>query len=164
MQDFQSMLLHCGLVDLGYVGNMFTRENGQEVDAYVEERLDRAYDTVEWCELFLHSKLSHLIASYSDHVPIILTTQVESNHNQPRRTPKQFKEKWVTYLACEDVINHAQIEVRTIGSLMFVPFEKNKAMLYGSNGMEQREFKNQTKREASDFTGGVQQQQGRKLA
>ena len=42
MQNFWSTLLYCGLIDLGFTGNMFTWENGREGDAFVQERLDRA--------------------------------------------------------------------------------------------------------------------------
>lgn len=43
MQDFQSTLLHCGLVDLGFQGYRYTWRNGRRGDAWVEQRLDRAY-------------------------------------------------------------------------------------------------------------------------
>ena len=35
MQEFRSTLLHCGLINLGYTGNIFTWENGREGDDYV---------------------------------------------------------------------------------------------------------------------------------
>ena len=42
MQAFRSTLLHCGLVDLGYSGKIFTWRNGRQEMEFVEERLDRA--------------------------------------------------------------------------------------------------------------------------
>lgn len=48
---------------------------GKEDDAFVEEKLDWAYATVEWRELFPMAKLSHLCVSYSDHDPILLETK-----------------------------------------------------------------------------------------
>ena len=47
MEEFQSVLLHCGLIDLGFDGNGFTWRNGRVGDAYVQERLDRACTTTE---------------------------------------------------------------------------------------------------------------------
>ena len=35
IQDFQSTLLHCGLVDLGFQGYMYTWRNGRLGDAFV---------------------------------------------------------------------------------------------------------------------------------
>lgn len=101
-------------------------ENRLEGDAYlyVQERLDRACATLKWCELFPHSRLSHLTTSYSDHVPILLNAQVKNNHNRPRRIPKRLEEKWAMRPACEDLIHQACVEVRTTGSPMFMLFEK----------------------------------------
>lgn len=52
MQEFRIVLLHCGLIDLGFMGNRFSWNNGREGDAYVQLRLDQAYATLEWREIF----------------------------------------------------------------------------------------------------------------
>lgn len=52
MQEFKSVLFHCGLIDLGFMGSRFTWNNGREGDAYVQLRLDRVCATLEWRELF----------------------------------------------------------------------------------------------------------------
>ena len=41
MMEFWAALLHCGLVDLGFWGNIFTWNNGCLGDAFVQKRLDR---------------------------------------------------------------------------------------------------------------------------
>uniref|UniRef100_A0A7N2MWF0 Uncharacterized protein n=1 Tax=Quercus lobata TaxID=97700 RepID=A0A7N2MWF0_QUELO len=64
MQDFQATLLHCGLVDLGFQGNIFTWNNGRLGDAFVQERLDRACAMVEWKEIFPIARVTHLQSSY----------------------------------------------------------------------------------------------------
>ena len=74
MQEFRSVLLHCGLIDLGFIGNRFTWNNSREGDAYVHLRLDRACAMLEWQEIFPQAQVCHLIAFYSDHIPILLTT------------------------------------------------------------------------------------------
>ena len=78
MEEFRIVLLWCGLVDLGFYGNIFTWRNGRLGEAFVQERLDRACVTIEWKALFPHSKVTHLQASYSDHDPIMLTTNVNT--------------------------------------------------------------------------------------
>lgn len=60
MQAFRSALLHCNFIDLGYVGNNFTWNNGRHDDAYVQQRLDRACATMEWRELFPHCRVTHI--------------------------------------------------------------------------------------------------------
>ena len=56
-------------MDLGFQGNIFTWNNGRPRDAFVQERLDRACATVEWKEIFLVARVTHLQSFYSDHVP-----------------------------------------------------------------------------------------------
>ena len=60
MQDFREALLFCGLVDLGFKGNIFTWDNGRGGNELVQERLDRAYANYEWRAIFPHAKVSHL--------------------------------------------------------------------------------------------------------
>ena len=40
MEDFRTVLLHYGLIDIGFQGNIFTWRNGRHGDAFVQERLD----------------------------------------------------------------------------------------------------------------------------
>ena len=56
MEAFRSTLLHCGLIDLGYRGNIFTWRNERPGDAFVQERLDRAYATLDW-GIYLHGAM-----------------------------------------------------------------------------------------------------------
>ena len=46
MQQFWAALLHRGLVDLGFKGNLLTWTNGRTEDDFVQERLDRACATI----------------------------------------------------------------------------------------------------------------------
>ena len=86
MNNFCNTLLHYDLVDLGYSGNIFTWNNSREGDAFVQLRLDRACATMEWKELFRRAWVSHLQASYFDHVPILLTTHPLSQKNRFKKS------------------------------------------------------------------------------
>uniref|UniRef100_A0A7N2M9L9 Reverse transcriptase n=1 Tax=Quercus lobata TaxID=97700 RepID=A0A7N2M9L9_QUELO len=95
MVEFQSALLFCGLIDLGYNGYRFTWRNGRAEEAFVEERLDRACALVEWSELHPRAKVTHLTASYSDHDPILLDTTPDAAPTPHRRQKlHRFEEKW----------------------------------------------------------------------
>ena len=72
MMEFQAALLHCGLVDLGFQGNIFTWNNGHPRDAFVQEQLDKACATSEWRYFSPHAKVIHIQSSYSDHNLIII--------------------------------------------------------------------------------------------
>ncbi|MCI87761.1 endonuclease/exonuclease/phosphatase family protein, partial [Trifolium medium] len=57
-------------------------------DRAVEEQLDRALATAEWCNLFLRAKLECLTTTASYHYPLILRWEPCAPNCQP---PKQFK-------------------------------------------------------------------------
>ncbi|XP_075670433.1 uncharacterized protein LOC142640244 [Castanea sativa] len=104
MQAFQTALFHCNLIDLGYVGNIFTWNNGWHDNAYVQQRLDRACATAEWKELFPHCRVTHLQVSYFDHNPIFLTTHAPNNSVCKKQIPHKFEGKWAAHPECEWVI------------------------------------------------------------
>lgn len=74
MQQFRAALLHYGLVDLGFKGNLFTWTNGHTKDDFVQERLDKAYATTDCRDRFPQTQVTHLQAPYSGHIPILITT------------------------------------------------------------------------------------------
>lgn len=126
MEEFWSVLLYCGLVDLRFQGNSFTWRNGRHGDDFVQERLDRACATIEWRELFPHSRVVNLQASYSDHDPIMLTTQVDVHAARRKKIPKRFEEKWASHSDCEVVIFEIWNGEISMGSPMYILFEKIK--------------------------------------
>ena len=103
MQDIWSTLLHCDLVDLGYQGYKYTWRNGRRVSMFVEERLDRACANSKWRDMFPTTKVRHLMASYSDHDPILLEIVFTQSRHRRRRI-QWFEEKWVSHGECEDQI------------------------------------------------------------
>ena len=107
MQEFRTTLLCCGLVDLGFQGNQYTWNNGCPKDAFVRERLDRACASAEWRELFPHVKVSHLQASYSDHIPILINIIGLDQWGRRKKIPQRFEEKWASHAECENVIRQA---------------------------------------------------------
>lgn len=74
VRAFREALADCTLHDLGYMGHAFKWSNRRRRKAggEVRERLDRAAATASWCELFPLAVVKHLVASTSDHDPILL--------------------------------------------------------------------------------------------
>ncbi|KAL0000365.1 hypothetical protein SO802_014146 [Lithocarpus litseifolius] len=107
MEEFRRALLHCGLIDLGFTRNIFTWRNGRPVNAFVQERLDQACANTEWREIYPHARVHHLQAAYSDHKPILNTTQVVTQVSRRRRKPKKFEERWASDPTCKGVIRGA---------------------------------------------------------
>ena len=126
MQEFREALLQCGLVDLGFQGNIFTWSNGREGEGFVQERLDRACGTIEWRALFPHVKVNHLQVTYSDHVPILISTHPPIGHMRRKRHLRRWEEKWSTHPDCEGLIREVWGRGTQNGSPMFKLFEKIK--------------------------------------
>ena len=110
----------------GSMGIISLGRNGRLGDAFVQERLDRACATVDWRELFPHSKVTHLHVAYSNHVPILLTTQGLTHSTRRKKIPKRFEEKWASHPECEQIIWEAWNGTNPTGSPMFRLFEKIK--------------------------------------
>uniref|UniRef100_A0A2N9GZI9 Reverse transcriptase domain-containing protein n=1 Tax=Fagus sylvatica TaxID=28930 RepID=A0A2N9GZI9_FAGSY len=100
MQRFRDAIDDCGFLDLGYHGPSFTWTNNRGGDM-TWERLDRALATPEWLMLFPTTKVHHLDGRWSDHKPILMSTE-------PLRTPTRklfrFEEMWTADTGCEETV------------------------------------------------------------
>ncbi|XP_074313509.1 uncharacterized protein LOC141648685 [Silene latifolia] len=70
--EFTAWKFHNNLVDIPFFGPRFTWMNGQLANHCIMERLDRAYATQDWIDLFPASSVLHLPILISDHSPIML--------------------------------------------------------------------------------------------
>ncbi|XP_050280935.1 pentatricopeptide repeat-containing protein At1g08070, chloroplastic-like [Quercus robur] len=126
MEAFRATLLHYGLEDLGFQGNIFTWNNGRHGNAFVQERLDRACATAEWKEIYPETRVFHLQTSYSDHIPIVITTQNQTQWTRKRKVPRRFEEKWASNPQCETMTQETWRVAERNGSPMSKLFEKIK--------------------------------------
>lgn len=103
MKDFQSTLIGCELVDLGYRGPKFTWNNGRGGDDFIQERLDRVVANEGWCGLLLKADVLVEGAVNSDHLPIFVTLKEDQ---QRGRVQFSFKHKahWVLDGAYSEVV------------------------------------------------------------
>ena len=101
MMEFHSTLLHCGLVDMGFQGNIFTWNDGRLGEEFV---LEKACATLEWRAMFPHAKIIHLQSTYSDHIPILINLSRLNQKCKKRKIPRRFEEKWMCQPGCEEVI------------------------------------------------------------
>ncbi|XP_074352417.1 uncharacterized protein LOC141691577 [Apium graveolens] len=76
INGFRDALGDSGLIDLPMEGYPFTWERSKGTERWVEERLDRAYATQEWRNMFVAASLTNLIAHTSDHSAIHLQISV----------------------------------------------------------------------------------------
>lgn len=77
MEAFYLALDFCYLQDLGFEGNCFIWCNGRKGGQRISERIDRFVANKEWKILKPKWLVSHRSAAYSDHTPILLSTEAE---------------------------------------------------------------------------------------
>ncbi|KAJ1284176.1 hypothetical protein BS78_03G185100 [Paspalum vaginatum] len=73
MERFRNALEDCGLVDFGFLGDIFTwRNHHHSAEGYIRERLDRAVANLEWRNLFPLVRVVNGDPRHSDHRPLIV--------------------------------------------------------------------------------------------
>ncbi|XP_074277255.1 uncharacterized protein LOC141600896 [Silene latifolia] len=70
--EFLAWKLQNELIDVPFFGPRFTWTNSQKNADCIFEKLDRAYATQDWFQIFPNASLLHLPILISDHAPIIL--------------------------------------------------------------------------------------------
>ena len=70
MQLFREVVDACSFLDLGYSGPKFTWSKHYASGQSIWERLDRAFCTNDWLQMFVGTRVFHLSSTTSDHVPI----------------------------------------------------------------------------------------------
>ncbi|XP_037479647.1 uncharacterized protein LOC119356771 [Triticum dicoccoides] len=102
MYAFHSMLKICGFFDLGYSGPAYTWTNKRFSSKPIYERLDRCLVNPDWSELFPNTNVFNLPIIFSDHAPILIST--DGQYKKPRQ---DFKfENW--WLMESDFQSHAK--------------------------------------------------------
>ncbi|MDV3199997.1 MAG: endonuclease/exonuclease/phosphatase family protein, partial [Candidatus Phytoplasma australasiaticum] len=102
IDGFCETLDDIGLFDLGYRGRQFTWERGRGSENWIEERLDRAFATVDWSNLFKHAAVSNLETHSSDHSAIFVNIVQPQNDLSQRRF--MFEQAWMKDPECKEVI------------------------------------------------------------
>lgn len=72
MNGFKQAIEDCSLIEIDLLGGRYTWEKSKGTADWVRERLDRAFATESWWQLFLLCTLSVFHATVSDHEPIKL--------------------------------------------------------------------------------------------
>ncbi|XP_075665849.1 uncharacterized protein LOC142635595 [Castanea sativa] len=78
---------YCNMVDLAFTRPRFTWTNRQNINALVQERIDRYFVNPSWCTADSDVRVTHLTRCVSDHCPMLL----ESNLNNGIHLPRPFK-------------------------------------------------------------------------
>ena len=96
----------CGFVDLGFTGPKFTWY-GNRHRHIIWERLDRGVVTHDWLEKYPAASIQHLHCVESDHRPMLLILDPNSESHQWKQKPFRFKEMWLADRGCNDTVLRA---------------------------------------------------------
>ena len=92
------------LCDLMATGQRYTWINNREDEDLVMERLDMAFATVEWVNMYPLHSLRNLPIIHSDHGPILLDLEIRGPF---RKRPFRFEHMWISHPTCHDLIKQS---------------------------------------------------------
>ncbi|GAU43015.1 hypothetical protein TSUD_28340 [Trifolium subterraneum] len=99
---FRQAVNDCDLTDIPIEGHPFTWIKSRGTPHVIEERLDRVMASASWLQLFPQVRLSNLLASHSDHSPILLQCKpiIRTHISYSFR----FENSWLKESDLEDVV------------------------------------------------------------
>ncbi|GMI69890.1 hypothetical protein HRI_000658300 [Hibiscus trionum] len=105
MNGFRMDLTDCNLEDIGYNGIWYTWEWGRLSSNNIRERLDRGVANPAWLTLFTDYHLDHLVHSFSNHCPLLLTTS-SSDQTRKQMHHFRFEAAWLLDESCEGEVRN----------------------------------------------------------
>lgn len=72
---FKECLDKCNMIDIGFSGPRFTWTNKRNLQALIQERIDKFFVNPGWCLMYLEAKVVHLTRCHSDHCLVLLELQ-----------------------------------------------------------------------------------------
>ena len=102
---FKKCLDKCSMIDIGFAGPRFTWTNKRNVQALIQERIDKFFVNPSWCLMFPEAKVVHLTRCHSYHCPVLLDMQPRSNAN--RKKPFKFQTCWLSDPTFPNIVSQA---------------------------------------------------------
>ncbi|KAA3479365.1 reverse transcriptase [Gossypium australe] len=107
MEAFRKVLEDCELADLGFSGQWYTWERGRLASNNIRERLDRGVANPKWWDLFTNFEVNHLKHSFSDHCPLVVSTNTNGDrYNSGQSRQFRFNVDWILSPKCEEHIKN----------------------------------------------------------
>ena len=102
---FKDCLDKCNMVDMGFSGPRYTWTNRREISSLIQERIDRFFMNISWCQLYPDAKVSHLTKCHLDHCPVLMETNPNRQLHLTR--PFRFQSFWLSDPSFPNVVNWA---------------------------------------------------------
>ncbi|XP_023925933.1 uncharacterized protein LOC112037354 [Quercus suber] len=114
MDRFRGVVNLCGFKDLGYSRTNFTWCNMQSGDSIMYLRLDRAFATSDWIDMFGEVRVNQLVDSSSDHCALYIADPRAPN--LPHTRHFHFEVMWAKNEECKDIIEGAWCSVGNVNT------------------------------------------------
>lgn len=110
---FQEWTNRKGMINLGYVGAVYTWSHGVSVPNPRVAHLDRAMCDDVWRRLYRSARVKHLPHCHSDHCPLLLELE-EVGAIRLGARPFRFEATWMTSPAFEDLLKKEWMRDNTL--------------------------------------------------
>ena len=89
---YRNCMNFCNMIDLGFFGASFTWTNRRDINALIQQRIDRCWTNSDWTLLFPDANVTHLPRVSSDHCPLLL--KLFENGQRRLERPFRFEKMW----------------------------------------------------------------------
>ncbi|XP_030943690.1 uncharacterized protein LOC115968432 [Quercus lobata] len=103
--QFKKCLDACSMIDLGFLGPRFTWTNRREIQALIQERIDRFFVNSHLCLMYPEARVVHLTRCHFDHSLILMELQPRVHEN--RRKLFKFQTCWLSNCTFPTLVNQA---------------------------------------------------------
>lgn len=105
LDGFKETINDCGLMDMGFIGNEFTRERSRGHHNWLHERLDRGLANLSWQNMFPDAQVRVCNVSTSDHLPLVV--ELNKQVYVPKGQRFRFENIWIKEADCYNLINES---------------------------------------------------------
>ena len=102
---FKECLDKCNMIDIGFAGPRYTWTNRREIQALIQERIDRFFVNPQWCLLYLDAKVTHLPRYHSDHCLVLL--EMQPGVSRGKKRPFRFQTCWLLDPTFPNIVSQA---------------------------------------------------------
>ena len=102
---FKECLDACSMIDLGFSRPRFTWTNRREIQALIQERIDRFFVNSHLCLMYPEAQVVHLTRCHSDHAPVLM--ELQPRVHEHRRKLFKFQNCWLSNGTFPTIVNQA---------------------------------------------------------
>ncbi|CAA0837917.1 Unknown protein, partial [Striga hermonthica] len=147
LMGFNSFVSDMNMMEVNSTGYAFTWSNNRAMPGLIEEKLDRAFCSLDWSHSYPNASVTNILRSSSDHAALLLSIGPPT---LKRKAPFQFDKRWLCMEGFNDVVTSAW-NTHVSGTPLFQLKEKVKhtriaILIWSSSNLSSRQ------QEISDLT------------